>query len=63
MCRERNRLGTFLFGIAHPAMENVTQLLVAMQALSADMRTSQAQMSNEMQVRVSSATQRAPLRG
>ncbi len=43
-------------------MENVTQLLVAMQALSADVRTgqaqtskSQAQMSTEMQARVSSA--------
>ena len=33
-------------------MENVTQLLVAMQALSAD-----------MQARVSSDPQRAPLRG
>ena len=36
-------------------MENVTQLLVAMQALSADVRTGQAQTSTEMQARVSSA--------
>ena len=35
----------------HPAMENVTQLLVAMQALSADVRT----VSKEMQARVPSA--------
>ena len=40
-------------------MENVTQLLVAMQALSADVRL----VSDEMQARVSSAPQRAPLRG
>ena len=43
-------------------MENVTQLLVAMQALSADVRTGQVQMSKEMQARVPSAPHHAPPR-